>query len=226
MVLEDYLPSNSIEREIYQKVLSEKELSKEEAGLIGRDGDSHGDYPYRYAFLKSDALGGNGTNSVVFAISRKESNLVGKFPWNPKDWWKVQRGQIMQEKAYKMGVKVAKPEGLYKVFNLDTKKFYSGFVMEHLGMLPLNEIRKLKESICKDGRGDFNSELKEKIRKAGITTKALHDKALEEYENAKLWAELNGFSKIDYRETNAFWVPELDDIRMIDCDEWDHLPRN
>ena len=109
MVLEDYLPSNSIEREIYQKVLSEKELSKEEAGLIGRDGDSHGDYPYRYAFLKSDALGGNGTNSVVFAISRKESNLVGKFPWNPKDWWKVQRGQIMQEKAYKMGVKVAKP---------------------------------------------------------------------------------------------------------------------
>jgi len=132
----------------------------------------------------------------------------------------------MQEKAYKIGVKVAKPEGLYRVFNLDTKKFYSGFVMEHLGMLPLNEIRKLKESICKDGGGDFNSELKEKIRKAGITTKALHDKALEEYENAKLWAELNGFSKIDYRETNAFWVPELDDIRMIDCDEWDHLPRN
>ena len=163
MKLEDYLPSNIIEREIYEKVLSGKELSKEEASLIGKDGDLNGNYPYKYAFSKSDAIGTNGTHSVVFAISRKESNLVGKFPWNPKDWWKVQRGQIMQEKAYKIGVKVAKPEGLYRVFNLDTKKFYSGFVMEHLGMLPLNEIRKCRGQEEVDAM-EFLSLIKEKTK--------------------------------------------------------------
>jgi hypothetical protein len=223
MCLEDYVPKSGVEREVYKKLINGDKISKGEAGLIGKNTDSYGDYPYRYAFMREDAIGINGNHSVVFSISKRNLNLVAKFPRTPKNWWKVERGEIMQKKAYDLGVKVAKPEGLYKVFDLDNKEFHSGFVMEHLGMMPINELRSLKEQIC-EGRfsDELLNDLNERLKDSCIQTSKLHKRALDEYEFAKREAELKGFADIDYRETNAFWVPKLDDVRMIDCDEWNY----
>ncbi|MCR4327652.1 MAG: coiled-coil domain-containing protein 22 [Nanoarchaeota archaeon] len=227
MNLEGYLPQNRIGREIYKKVLSGEEITPVEAGLIGREGDTkvkkQRDYPYKYAFLKSDLIGANGNHSKVFSLASKNLDLVAKFP-KEGNWWKVERGSIMQSMAYEKGVDVAKPKGLYKIFNLDTKTFYSGFVMEHLGMLPINEIRSLKEMVC-DEKKNFNFDAKElldKLKSSCMGLCELHEKALKGYEKAKQKAELIGFSNIDYRETNAFWVPSKDKVVMIDCDEWEY----
>src|SRR3989344_4151563 len=209
MCLEDYLPKNGSEREIYEKLLAGEEISKEEAYVIGKDAENYENLPYKCAFMRDDLIGRNGVHSVVFPVSPRESELVAKFPKVPQDWWKVKRGQIMQTLAYNEQVKVAKPEGIFKLFDLSTKKFYSGFVMKHLGMLPLNEIRSLKEQICENMNSfnfDYNG-LMEKLEKSCISLKELHNKALSEYELAKEEAELKGFSNIDYRETNAFWIP-------------------
>ncbi|PJE81129.1 hypothetical protein COU58_04145 [Candidatus Pacearchaeota archaeon CG10_big_fil_rev_8_21_14_0_10_32_42] len=224
MNLEDYLPQSKAERKIYEKILAGKEISKEEAYFIGEDGDKHGDFPYKYTFTKDDAIGINGNCSFVFSVTPKKLELVVKIPKDPKNWWKVQRGAGMQSKAHELGVKVARPEGIYKVLNLENKKFYSGLVMEHLGMLPINEIRSLKEQICDNSvKFDFDyNGLLEKLRDSCLELNELHRTALKRYEILKQEAELKGFDNIDYRETNAFWVPSVDDIRMIDCDEWNY----
>ncbi|MDP3966209.1 MAG: hypothetical protein Q8Q04_01625 [archaeon] len=225
MCLEDYLPKKGTERRIYEKVLAGEEISKEEAKAIGTDGDNHGDFPYKYAFMREDAIGTNGNHSVVFSVSPRALELVVKIPRYPKLWNKVERGEKMQTTAYNLKLKVAKPEGIYKVFNLDKKKFNSGFVMEHLGMLPINQIRSLKEQICENKDNfdfDYNG-LMAKLKNSCFGPEDLHNKALREYEIAGDEAEIKGFRNIDYRETNAFWVPEIDDIRIIDCDEWDYL---
>jgi len=223
MDLEDYLPKNGREREVYQKVLNCEEISKDEANLIGSEGDNQGNYPHKYAFLRDDLISGRiGVHSVVFALAGKGKDLVSKFPKIPQNWKKIVRGENMQQKAYEMGLKVAKPEGLYKVFDLDKKEFYSGFVMEHMGMLPINEIRNLKEEICESRSNNYCLKFGENLRNSCIATQELYEKALREYEKAGLEAEAKGFSKIDYRETNAFWVPKLNDVRLIDCDEWDY----
>ncbi len=223
MCLEDFLPREGKKRDIYNKLLAGETLSKEEAYSIGSEGDNHGNYPHKYAFSRDDLISGRvGVHSVVFSLAGKGKDLVSKFPKIPQNWHKVERGEVMQKKAYDLEVKVAKPEGLYKIFDLNNKKFYSGFVMEHLGMLPLNELRKLSEDICEASSDKGYSNLKEELEYSCVETQKAYQKALEGYDKAKFEAELKGFSKIDYKETNAFWVPKINDIRMIDCDEWDY----
>lgn len=224
MCLEDYLPHNSIEREIYGKLLSGEEITEREAYKIGENGKKYETLPFKYAFLWEDAIGTNGVHSVVFSMSPKELELVTKFPRTSKNWWKVKRGSIMQKKAHDLEVKVARPEGLYNIFDIKNKQFHSGLVMEHLGMLPINEIRSLKEKVC-DQHGEFETgclDIKSKLEDSCLELQNFHDRALKAYELAKNDAELKGFSDIDYRETNALWVPALNDIRMIDCDEWNY----
>ena len=113
---------------LLRKLVEGKELTFEEAKSLGFTDFSDKQVPFKYLFRKKNKKG-EGAFGEVYKILNNKSNFVVKIPYDYKN---VKNGYVSQLKAYNQNIKCPKPEGLFNVFNWESRSWDYGFVMEEI----------------------------------------------------------------------------------------------
>lgn len=144
-----------------------------------------------------------GCHGKIYSLGEKNANIVGKFlraipalPFFTKDEGKLcslRRECFVQEKASKVGLKVAKPFEVYNVLYMGLFKqdYFPALVMEKLDGIPV-------VLLGGKSRKEATELMKKEIRKA---------KDL-------------GFKPWYVDERNCLWLPK-GEIRLVDFDDWE-----
>ncbi len=147
-----------------------------------------------YFFTKSFDIGNNlskvGEGDFAFIYEINEDKVC-KIP-KSNSFLEIYREYLNQEKAFRQGINVPKPYGVYKI-NI-SNKVVPGLVMRNLGSLTLNKL-------SDDLRRKINKQRDEELEKA-------HKKGLFVWQSDCMHAN------------NAIYVPSEKKVYLIDCAMW------
>lgn len=126
---------------LVKKLLEGEELTFEEAEKIGDSSTINENHPIKYSLSKKGMVG-FGSYGTYYDIAHKDDNLVVKIPNDSEELDILINGKEIQEHGYHGGLKCPKPEGMYNVYNPETKKFKVGFVMQKVKGRPLRHLER------------------------------------------------------------------------------------